>query len=92
MAEIGLTGPTIPTRVQWFMETPGVSASARIDCDGDQVEFGLYESVDGESRVRSGVARLKPESGEVTFRDEEDETLFEQFTEAVRLMKLEKPE
>ncbi|NRF83841.1 hypothetical protein HQ619_07860 [Burkholderia gladioli] len=89
MAEIGLAATDIPSRAAWSMETPGATAIARLDRDGARVEFGVYETLDGESTITSGVALLKSGSGEIHFRDEADEMFFERFAETVRLMRLE---
>ena len=92
MAEIGLAGTDIPSRVTWSMETSGATATARLDRDGAQVEFGVYETLEGESTVTSGVALLQSGSGEIHFRDEADEMFFERFAETVRLMRQEQSE
>ncbi|WP_050451638.1 hypothetical protein [Candidatus Burkholderia verschuerenii] len=92
MAEIGLAGTDIPPRVTWSMETSDSTAIARLDRDGAQVEFGVYETLEGESTVATGIALLQSGSDEILFRDEADEVFFERFAETVRLMRLEQPE
>ncbi|MBR8085633.1 hypothetical protein KDX23_23125 [Burkholderia vietnamiensis] len=92
MIEIGLTGTDIPPRVTWSMEAPGAMTIARLDREGVQVEFGVYETLDGESTVTSGVALLQSGSDEICFRDDADEMFFERFAETVRLMRLEQEE
>ncbi|HDR9070487.1 TPA: hypothetical protein QDA90_005869 [Burkholderia vietnamiensis] len=92
MTEIGLAGTDIPARVTWSMDAPGATVIARLDREDVRVEFGVYETLDGESTVMSGVALLQSGSDEVCFRDEADEMFFERFAETVRLMRLEQEE
>lgn len=92
MKEIGLTGIEIPPRVTWSMDAPGATVTARLDRDGERVEFGIYEALDGDSNVTSGVALLQAGSGEMHFRDEADEMFFERFAETIRLMRVEQAE
>ncbi|WP_420213570.1 hypothetical protein ACN8ZM_40920 (plasmid) [Burkholderia aenigmatica] len=92
MAEIGLIGTDIPSRVTWSMDAPGATITARLDREGERVEFGIYEALDGESNVTSGVALLQAGSGELHFRDEVDEMFFERFAETIRLMRVEQAE
>ncbi|KVD93028.1 hypothetical protein WS63_08320 [Burkholderia stagnalis] len=92
MTEIGLAGADIPPRVTWSMDAPGAMVTARLDREGMRVEFGVYETLDGESTVTSGVALLQSGSHEIRFRDDADEMFFERFAETVRLMRLEEEE
>ncbi|KVO15210.1 hypothetical protein [Burkholderia ubonensis] len=92
MTEIGLAETDIPSRVMWSMWAPSGTATARLDREGARVEFGVYETLGGESHVTSGVAWLQSGSDEILFHDGADEMFFEQFAETVRLMRLEQPE
>ncbi|HDR9034159.1 TPA: hypothetical protein QDB07_001628 [Burkholderia vietnamiensis] len=92
MTEIGLAGTDIPPRVTWSMDAPGATVTARLDREGVRVEFGVYETLDGESTATSGVALLQSGSDEIRFRDDADEMFFERFAETVRLMRLEQEE
>lgn len=92
MAEIGVVGTDIPARVTWSMDAPGATVTARLEREGERVEFGVYEALDGESNVTSGVALLQAGSGELHFRDEADEMFFERFAETIRLMRVEQAE
>jgi hypothetical protein len=76
--------------VRWSMNPTGpVAASARLDAIGDgnaeQYEFGVYETLDGETLYVTGRAFIKP-SGDVRFPDDRDENMFERFAETVRMM------
>ncbi|MBC8641680.1 hypothetical protein IAG25_33175 [Caballeronia sp. EK] len=76
--------------VRWTMNPTGpVTASARLDAivDGnaEQYEFGVYETLDGETLYVTGRASIKP-SGDVRFLDDRDENLFERFAETIRMM------
>jgi len=76
--------------VRWSMNPRGpVTASARLDAIGDeraeQYEFGVYETIDGETLYVTGRATISP-SGDVCFHDDRDENTFERFVETTRLM------
>jgi hypothetical protein len=76
--------------VRWSMNPTGpVTATARLDAIGDgnaeQYEFGVYETIDGETLYVTGRASIKP-SGDVRFLDDRDENMFERFAETIRMM------
>lgn len=95
LSELGLAGDSIPTCVRWFMAQTqgGGSATARLEVDeAGAIEFGLYESLGGESSVSTGKAVLGTGGDEISFRDDDDAMLFERFVETVRLMQQEVPQ
>lgn len=76
--------------VRWSMNPTGiVTACARLDAiDGDRVEryeFGVYETLDGETTYTTGRATIS-QTGEVRFDDDHAELTFEGFAETVRIM------
>ena len=100
LSEIGLghrmdlrSADHIPTRIRWIMPgngAAGVIASARLDYseDFEQIEFGIYESIAGESSYMSGSAQVDTESGAIELSIDVA-TLFDRFCETVRLMQLD---
>ncbi len=92
--EMGLAGHQIPSSVRWVLDgEKGIAATARLDKDeGNLIEFGVYETVDGGSSAMTGIAQLTVEEDQVVFRDEPDELFFERFAETVRLMRRVPPE
>jgi Mor family transcriptional regulator len=76
--------------VRWCSNPAGpVTASARLDAIGDgnaeQYEFGVYETIDGETHYVTGRVFIRP-SGDVRFPDDRDENIFERFAETIRTM------
>jgi hypothetical protein len=76
--------------VRWSMNPTGiVTASARLDSIGadtaERYEFGIYETVDGETTYTTGRATISAAS-EVRFDDDHAGLTFEGFAESVRLM------
>ena len=76
--------------VRWSMNPKGpVTATARLDAidDGnaEQYEFGVYETIDGETLYVTGRASINP-SGDVRFFDDRDESTFDRFAETIHMM------
>lgn len=100
LSEIGLgnrmdlrAADHIPARIRWILprtDSSGFTASARLDYseDFEEIEFGVYESIAGESSYMSGRAQVDAESDAIELSIDVA-GLFDRFCETVRLMKLD---
>lgn len=92
LAELGLPQSSFPASVRWVMEDGGrVAATARLDYEAvtDELEFGVYEPVAGETAYTTGIARRDRRRGEISFVNDDVESFFERFCETVRSMRIE---
>lgn len=84
----------LPVRLTWVMQgAVDFPCTAQLDYNNDshRIEFGIYETIDGQTQTATGGAQLDTAADMVEFDSLEDEQFFERFVETVRLMTLDQP-